>query len=278
MAESQDDNRKSKIGAILLSVLVVGILVASGLVVASWRNKNGQAENSNEVPVVITTLSEKEEKALKDYISDAKSKVKAKSKGNIPNKPTRSQTVNTTGKGNGSENPDMSNADKALSILFDYGSSNEKGKAFLIKFMKGNRDFELNEENLESAEIAQILNDFIKGIPDEKRQNAKFELYGYTDTAYRNGVSDESEESRIFNEKLSLKRAESIKAILETLNIPEKNISVVKGRGFENLVYENKIENPEKSRRVEVFCNYEKEQTVSDNRSWFGNLFSFLFK
>lgn len=276
MTENQDDKHKTKIGAILLFIFVIGILVASGLVVASWRNKNEQVAKSVETPVIVTVLSEKQEKDLDDFIS----KAKEKNKGKVSGKPPRGQQVNTTGKGNGSENSEMANADKSLAILFDYGSANGNGKAFLKKIMQVSNEFSLplNEENLESAEVFQLVYNFIKEIPEEKRQTAKFRLYGYTDTAFRNGVPDQGEESRIFNERLSQKRAESIKDILEELNVPSENISIVKGCGFENLVYENKMENPEKSRRVEVFCNYEKEQSDSNNRSWFDRLFGFLFK
>ena len=174
--------------------------------------------------------------------------------------------VDSEGVGNNDSKSDIADSNKCVAILFNYGSSNDTGNIFLRRFF-GGENLPINEENLETAEIIFELNSFINEIPVDKRENAKFKIIGYSDNSFRNGIPDEGKESRIFNEELSQKRANFIKTILqEYFHVSPFNFIEVKGRGFQNpwkdKITENGKDiikyNPEKSRRVEVFCYYEK--------------------
>lgn len=215
-------------------------------------------------------MSEDKVSALNKYLNQAENDV-SDSTSNLQKKKPRgidpSDNLGSddgSGKGANTSKSDIDNADKCIAILFDYGSYSENGNIFIRKFF-GGENLPVNEENCQTVEITKVLNDFINEIPKEKRSSAKFKIYGYSDTSFRNGIPDEGEESRIFNEKLSYNRAEFIKDVLiHVFNVSPVNI-FVEGRGFVNP-WRNKdpetgkaIYNPEKSRRVEVFCYYEKD-------------------
>lgn len=144
--------------------------------------------------------------------------------------------------------------DKAIRISFDYGSYLNTNNIYMANYLKGSQFIETSAD-IEYAEFYLALDDLLKSIPENKRNEVVFAVVGYADTSYRNGVPDKGIESQKFNTDLSLKRAEAVvKMLITEKNINPERILQPEGRGFENLIREKGVENHEKSRRVEVFC------------------------
>ena len=100
-------------------------------------------------------------------------------------------------------------------IYFDYGSSLDPAnmnlsieRYLLIK--------KQSEDLRQYSSIVLGLNDLVNKIPEEKRGSAVFILMGYADTSLFNAEPEISERSNKYNTELSLKRAETIKTILES--------------------------------------------------------------
>ena len=272
--ENANSQKKSnKIGLIVVPILIVFLRVIVGAILLLQNNKSKKTIESQTVKQVETvtvpkvkeikmTLTDDQVNTLTSFIEQDVGQNTKKSKRFLD---PGDNNGDDKGVGNNDSKSDIANSNKCVAILFNYGSSCETGNIFLRRFF-GGENLPINEENLETAEIIMELNTFINDIPSDKRENVKFKIVGYTDNSFRNGIPDEGEESRLFNEELSLKRANFIKTILqEYFHVSDYNFSVVKGRGFENpwkdKITENGKDvikyNPEKSRRVEVFCYYE---------------------
>lgn len=166
-------------------------------------------------------------------------------------------TVNGSNKdsrlGDNNTASDKLESDKVVCIGFNYGSYLDgNGDMYIANFLKGNKKIKTSRD-IEYADICMAINDIISEIPAGKRDKAVFAVIGYTDTSFRNGVSNKGDESKIFNTQLSKKRAESIKKILEEHGYDSKHIKT-DGKRFDNLLYNDGFEDHEKSRRVEVFC------------------------
>ena len=99
------------------------------------------------------------------------------------------------------------------------------------------------------------MDDLIKKIPEDKKNSAVFTLMGYADTTLFNAVPEISDRSNKFNTALSLKRAETVKAILEgkDFGISKKKI-VCKGLGYSKN--ENATSDLWKYRRVDIVISY----------------------
>lgn len=168
--------------------------------------------------------------------------------------PNEKENKGGSGLGKNDTLSDKPAEEKAIRVFFNYGSHLETNGFSMARYLKGNQTIE-TAADIEYAEFCVAINDFIKSIPDEKRNKATFSVVGYTDTSFRNKIPDKGEESLFFNRELSLKRAKSVaKMLIMELGIDSNKILSPQGRGFEKLIRENGKENHDKSRRVEVYC------------------------
>lgn len=168
--------------------------------------------------------------------------------------PIMKESKGGLGLGANTTQSDKPAVDKAIRISFDYGSYLNSKNIYMANYLKGNQFIETSAD-IEYAEFYLALDDLLKSIPENKRNEVVFAVVGYADTSYMNGIPDKGIESQKFNIDLSLKRAEAVVNMLITeKNISPERILPPEGRGFANLIREKGNENHEKSRRVEVFC------------------------
>ena len=140
-------------------------------------------------------------------------------------------------------------------IYFDYGSSLDPTYMNLSieKYLLIQKQ---SQELKEYSSIILGLNDLISKIPEDKKNSAVFILMGYADTTLFNAVPEISDRSARFNTSLSLKRAETIKAILMGKNFGiSQNKIVSQGLGYSKNV--NAISDLWKYRRVDIVISYE---------------------
>ena len=96
----------------------------------------------------------------------------------------------------------------------------------------------------------------VNKIPEEKRGSAVFILMGYADTSLFNAEPEISERSNKYNTELSLKRAETIKTILESKDFGiSANKIITQGLGYSKN--EEAVDDLWKYRRVDVVVSYE---------------------
>ena len=139
-------------------------------------------------------------------------------------------------------------------IYFDYGSSLDPTYMNLSieKYLLIQKQ---SQELKEYSSIILGLNDLISKIPEDKKNSAVFILMGYADTTLFNAVPEISDRSARFNTSLSLKRAETIKAILMGKNFGiSQNKIVSQGLGYSKNV--NAISDLWKYRRVDIVISY----------------------
>ena len=140
-------------------------------------------------------------------------------------------------------------------IYFDYGSSLDPAnmnlsieRYLLIK--------KQSEDLRQYSSIVLGLNDLVNKIPEEKRGSAVFILMGYADTSLFNAEPEISERSNKYNTELSLKRAETIKTILESKDFGiSANKIITQGLGYSKN--EEAVDDLWKYRRVDVVVSYE---------------------
>lgn len=140
-------------------------------------------------------------------------------------------------------------------IYFDYGSFLDPTNMNLSieKYLLIQKQ---SEELKQYSSIVLGLNDLINKIPEEKRASAVFILLGYADTTLFNAEPEISERSNKYNTELSLKRAETVKAILENTDFGiAANKIVTQGLGYSKN--EEAVDDLWKYRRVDVVVSYE---------------------
>ena len=140
-------------------------------------------------------------------------------------------------------------------VYFDYGSSLDPANMNLSieKYLLIQKQ---SEELREYSSIVLGLNDLINKIPEDKKESAVIILMGYADTTLFNAIPEISERSEKFNTELSLKRANTVKAILsgDAFGISPKKI-VTQGLGYSKN--EDATSDLWKYRRVDVVISYE---------------------
>lgn len=140
-------------------------------------------------------------------------------------------------------------------IYFDYGSSLDPANMNLSieKYLLIQKQ---SEELKQYSSIVLGLNDLLNKIPENKRNTAVFILMGYADTTLFNAEPEISERSNKYNTELSLKRAETVKAILESKDFGiDENKIVTQGLGYSKN--EEAVNDLWKYRRVDVVVSYE---------------------
>lgn len=154
------------------------------------------------------------------------------------------------------ENIDISDLSEKLigRIYFDYGSSldSDNMELSIEKYLLIQKQ---SEEIKQYSSIVLGLNDLIKNIPEDKKDSAVFFVLGYADTTLFNAIPEISERSNKFNTELSLKRAETVKTILngEDFGIDSTNI-ITQGLGYsKNIDAKSELW---KYRRVDIVVSY----------------------
>lgn len=140
-------------------------------------------------------------------------------------------------------------------VYFDYGSSLEPAKMNLSieKYLLINKQ---SEELKEYSSIVLGLNDLINKIPQDKKDSAVFILLGHADTTLFNAIPEISERSNKFNTELSLKRAETVKAILTDKSFKiDSNKIITQGLGYSKN--KDAVFDLWKYRRVDIVISYE---------------------
>lgn len=140
-------------------------------------------------------------------------------------------------------------------IYFDYGSSLEPVNMNLSieKYLLIQKQ---SEELKQYSSIVLGLNDLLNKIPEDKRDSAVFIIMGYADSTLFNAEPEISERSSKYNTELSLKRAKTVEAILESSDFGiSSNKIVTQGLGYSKN--EQAVNDLWKYRRVDVVVSYE---------------------